>query len=169
MHARFCLALALAGTPSLALAQASQQWPGVVLYDSKGVALGTVGNPVNMTAAPTASAVGGLNVYRVMATATTNGTAVKSSAGKIYAYTFCNTAGTARYVRLYNLPAAPSPGTSPIYAGAIPVTAGACQHFSNDIGLSFSAGIGFSITGANGDTDATAVAAGDVSGFIGYQ
>jgi hypothetical protein len=50
MLARFCLALLLAGVPSLVIAQASQQWPGVIIYGQNGSPLGTSANPLAVTA-----------------------------------------------------------------------------------------------------------------------
>ena len=115
------------------------------------------------------SVSGGAMPFRVNSAAGTNAISVKAAPGRLYAYVLCNTAGSARYVRFFNLATIPVPGTSPVAAGGIAVAAGSCQSFSSSIGLVFTAGIGFDITGAAGDADATAVAASDVSGFLGYQ
>lgn len=117
---------------------------------------------------PSPNPLGGLSTYRVNAMAGTPGLMVKASPGRIYNFNLCNTAGATRYVRFYNS-AAPVVGTTAVFAGAIAISAGSCQQFTTNFGLTFSAGIGLGITAANGDADTTPVTAGDVSGFIGYQ
>lgn len=143
----------------------ASQGPGGQLYtDQNGkLCVASVSNDAPTT--PT----GGVSVYRVMSTADTNARNVKSSGGRLFTYTLCNAASATRYVRFFNLPTAPVAGTSPVYLGAVVISASTCQSYSSGIGLSFPAGIGFDITAANGDADTTSVAASDVSGFIGYQ
>lgn len=135
------------------------------LYVDQAGRLCVSGAPSNATPAAT----GGVSVHRVMSTADTNARTVKATGGRLFTYTLCNAASAARYVRFFNLATIPVAGTSPVYLGAVVISASTCQSYSNGIGLAFPAGIGFDITGANGDADTTAVAAGDVSGFIGYQ
>lgn len=143
----------------------ASQGPGGQLYTDQNGKLCVASTSSD---APT-TATGGVSVYRVMSTADTNARTVKASGGRLFTYTLCNAASATRYVRFFNLATMPVAGTSPVYLGAIVISASTCQSYSNGIGLSFPAGIGFDITGANGDADTTAVAAGDVSGFIGYQ
>ncbi|KMO30713.1 hypothetical protein VQ02_27505 [Methylobacterium variabile] len=137
--------------------------PGGRLYTDQGGRLCSAS-----VAVPAMSTQGGLNVYRVMNAASAAAVAVKASAGRLYSFNLCNNANAARYVRFYNSATAATTGTTPVYAGAITLSAGTCQQFTTNFGLTFSAGISMAITAANGDADATAPLAGDVSGFLGY-
>ena len=109
----------------------------------------------------------GLVTARVNAAATTNATLVKGAAGQVYAWSFSNPSAAAKFVRLFNKATAPTVGTdTPVLT--IALAAGATVTFSTDVGIAHSLGIGYDITGANGDADATAVAANDVTGAIYY-
>lgn len=138
--------------------------PGGRLYTDQSGRLCTAGV---LVASPSAMAAGGLATYRVNSPAGAAAMMVKASPGRVYSFNLCNTAGASRYVRFYNS-ASPTVGTTPVFAGAIVIGAGTCQQFTTNFGLTFSNGIGLGITAANGDSDTTPVAAGDVSGFIGY-
>lgn len=110
---------------------------------------------------------GGLTTARVNAAATTNATLIKGSAGQVYGWSLSNAAAAARFVRLFNKATAPTVGTdTPVLT--IALAAGATVTFSTDIGIIHTLGIGYDITGANGDADATAVTANDVTGAIYY-
>lgn len=173
---RAILAAALAvGLSTVAQAQTAQSvadcagvttaaGPGASLYVDQNGRLCTAGV---LVASPSAMAAGGLATYRVSSPAGSTAQVVKASAGRVYSYNFCNTAGASRYVRFYNS-AAPTTGATPVFAGAVVISAGTCQQFTTNFGLTFSNGIGLAITAANGDTDTTSVTAGDVSGFVGY-
>jgi len=165
--------VALTGSVDAQTAQVVPDCAGVVAQPGAGGSLYTDQNGKLCVAGSasdsTASAIGGVTVYRVMSTADTNARNVKASGGRLFTYTLCNAASAARFVRFFDLATMPVAGTSPVYLGAIVISASTCQSYSNGIGLAFPAGIGFDITAANGDADTTAVAAGDVSGFIGYR
>lgn len=170
-----------AGIITAAAAQTFQTWvgpngeqmPGVVLGCPTGVArqvapCGTMSNPLQVASIPSAAPDGGLVVYRVMTAATAAASTIKGGPGRLYTFNLCNNAASGRYVRFYNAAAATT-GTTPVYAGPITLSAGTCQQFTTGVGLGFSAGIAMSVTAANGDSDATAGGAGDVSGFLGYE
>lgn len=109
----------------------------------------------------------GLTTARVNAAATTNSTLVKGSAGQVYGWSFSNASAAAKFVRLFNKATAPTVGTdTPVIT--IALAAGATTTFTTEIGVIHTLGIGYDITGANGDADATAVAANDVTGAIYY-
>lgn len=112
---------------------------------------------------------GALTNYRINAAATTNATSVKTSAGVLYGYSLCNASASLRYVRLFNLATAPTVGTSTPTQTVILAANGGCVTLSSDVGVTYSAGIALDITGANGDSDTTAVSANDVSGALYYQ
>lgn len=159
--------LALLSAATAASAQQQGAGVGVTLYDTRGNAFGTGANPFPVATVPAPGMGQGLAVYRVMNAASAAAVSVKASAGRVYSFNLCNNTNASRYVRFYNSAAATT-GTTPVYAGAITLSAGSCQQYTTNFGLTFSAGISFSVTAANGDADATAPLAGDVSGFIGY-
>lgn len=104
---------------------------------------------------------------KVMSEASTNATSVKASAGRVYGYLFSNTTASYKYVKLFNKASAPTVGTDvPVETIAIPPNNTASLF--NEIGVFYSLGIAYSITGAAADADATAVAANDVIGSLVY-
>lgn len=116
---------------------------------------------------PSSSPTSALLPFRINSPAT-GVMMAKNQPGRLYAYSLCNSAAAARYVRFYDSTAAVV-GTTAVALGAIAVAAGSCQSFSSNFGFAFLSGIALSVTAANGDTDTTAGAAGDVSGFLGYR
>jgi hypothetical protein len=114
-----------------------------------------------------ANATGAMTVAKILAAATTNATSVKASTGRVFGWQLTNTTAAAKYVRLYNLAAAPTVGTStPVYNIVLPANATVNATFP--MGIGHSTGIAYAITNAIADLDATAVAANDVLGAIYY-
>jgi hypothetical protein len=103
----------------------------------------------------------------VSAAATTNATSVKGSAGRVFKIRGYNAKAAVCYLKLYNKATAPAPATdNALIIMSIPLKAS--DMFDIDlgaIGLAFSTGIGFALTGASSDTDATALVAADVVGL----
>ena len=112
------------------------------------------------TTVPTAAQVG-YTVAKLVSAATTNATSTKASAGQLYGWVLSNTTAATKYFKLFNKASAPTVGTDTPYM-TIPVPPNACVAVEFRSGIKFSTGIAFAITGAVGDTDTTAVAAGDV-------
>lgn len=116
----------------------------------------------------TANVIGGsssngcLN-YRKLSTADTNSNLVKSGSGKIQQLIVSNTSAAAKFLKLYNKASAPVVGTDIPYLTILIPAGQTLTLIPNDIGLYFSAGIGYGITGAVADADTTAVAIADVS------
>ena len=128
---------------------------------------GTVPVSGSLTVTPGSSTtVAGTTAAKINAAATTNATLVKSTAGRVYGYHLANTTATWRYLKLYNKTTAPVPGTdTPVAQVAIPPNGAVTV----DLAVPYagtSAGIGYAITAAPADLDATAVAAGDVVGYL---
>jgi hypothetical protein len=75
-----------------------------------------------------------------------------------------NVNAAARFLKMYNSASAPTAGSgTPVMTIQIPGnTAGAGLVLDFPMGLAFSSGIGFTITGAVGDSDTTAVAANEI-------
>lgn len=94
--------------------------------------------------------------------ATTNATLIKNTAGTLWSISASNTNAAARFLKLFNLTAAPTVGTSvPVFTVPIP-TNGTVVVSGGANGMRFGTGISLSITGAAGDLDATAIGAGEV-------
>jgi len=119
----------------------------------------TVGISPNMTV--TASAIN--------SAATTNATSVKASAGTVFSVTASNTGAAAAFVKLYNLAAAPTVGTSvPVITLSIPASGTVNVPFG-PFGYRFATGIALAITNLAADTDTTAVAANQVKVLTSYN
>jgi hypothetical protein len=70
-----------------------------------------------------------------------------------------------KFLKLYNKASAPTVGTDiPFLTIALPPSNAVCS-LQFEMGLYFNLGLSFAITGADGDSDTTAVAAGDVKGI----
>lgn len=112
-----------------------------------------------------ANATGAMSTAKILAAATTNATSVKATAGRVFGWSLTNTTAAVKVVRLYNLAAAPTVGTSvPAYNIVLP--ANATVNASFPVGIAHATGIAYAITNAIADLDATAVAANDVIGAI---
>lgn len=132
--------------------------PNVLTALAAGTAIiGDVGSAVRSTA-------GGLALaYKLpSAAATTNAALVRTGVGRVYKVTGFNAATAVRYLRFYNKATAPVPGTDvPVFS--LPLAANSVFEFNTqDIGFSFSLGIGLALTAAAPDLDTTALAAGDI-------
>jgi hypothetical protein len=144
-------------------------------YTSGTVALTAVFRPntwfmpyLALGAIPKPNTSGGLTNARVNSAATTNATSTKASAGQLYGFVLCNATASQKYFRFFNSASAPTPGSgTPTLTVA--VRANGCETWATDIGVAYSAGIAYDITGANGDTDTTATAAADVTGAFWYN
>lgn len=95
-------------------------------------------------------------------TASTNATLIRSVAGTLWSAVVSNTSAAARFLKFFNLTVAPTVGTSvPVFTVPIP-PGGTVLVNGGANGIRFGTGISFAITGAAGDLDTTAIAAGDV-------
>jgi PBP1b-binding outer membrane lipoprotein LpoB len=130
------------------------------------------GNTANTTAWLTELRTGttnGSTTFFLNSAATTNATLVKSSAGMLYYVMATNTSASTKFVRFYNLTTSPTVGTStPILVYSIPANSSVSLPLPS-MGLKFSTGISFAITGAAAYLDASAVAAGDVVLTYNFQ
>lgn len=128
------------------------------------VVQGTLGT-VSSTFISASASVAGTSIAKLLSAASVNNTLVKGSAGRLYGYHLSNTSAAWRYVKLYNKATAPVAGTdTPVMT--IPLGPGQSVAVRNTVPVAFAAGIGYAITGAAADNDATAVAAGDVVGHL---
>jgi hypothetical protein len=105
--------------------------------------------------------------YFLNSLASTNGGLIITGSSGLQAFWASNTGAGAAYVKLYNKATAPTVGTDvpemvipvPAAVGGVP---GVAQVIPGFIGHRFALGLGIAITGGAGDTDTTAVAAGQV-------
>lgn len=112
-----------------------------------------------------ASAAGAATQAKIVSAASTNPTVVKAAAGRLLGFDLANTTASWRYLKLHNVAAAPTAGTTPVVTPiAIPPNGKAS--FEADGGAGFATGIAYTIVTGSADADATAVAAGDVVGFL---
>ena len=94
---------------------------------------------------------------------TTNATAAKASAGKLFSVNGYNSTATVTYLKFYDKATAPTVGTdTPVLTLALPASA----VFSYDLGgIAFATGIGYGLTTAAADNGTTAPAAGAILGL----
>lgn len=96
--------------------------------------------------------------------ATTNLTAAVSAPCDLYGIIATNTSAAVKFLKVYNKTSAPVPASDvPVLTICIP--AGQLVNIALEQGLYLNIGLAYSITGADGDTDTTAVAAGDIKGL----
>lgn len=126
--------------------------------------IGNVGLAPNTT--------GGLSVYRVITSASTNAAVVKAAAGQVFGYAAFNTQILPRYLKLFNLTSIS--GVTSIYTPTMTIVipgasagSGANVEFTN--GIAFGTGICLAVTASIADSDNTAVALNDVVVNVLYK
>jgi hypothetical protein len=109
--------------------------------------------------------------FSLIAAANTNATLVNSGPGVITAIHAINVAAGVKYLKFYDTAKLPVAGSgTPVRRYAIPTvaTTGAGFVLCPAIPLRFVNGIAFTITGGQADSDATNLAAGDVTLTLEY-
>ena len=104
----------------------------------------------------------------ISSAATTNATAVKTSAGTLYSLVVSNVGAAAAFVKLYNKASAPTVGTD-VPVLTIPVPASGVVSLDFSVGHRFTTGIALAITNLAPDSDTTAVAAAQVKAILAYS
>lgn len=126
--------------------------------------VGAGSNLIGRAVADASAATGGIasTARLASAAASTNGTLVKGSAGRVYSAQGYNAAAYPVYLVLYDaVTNPPVPGTTTIRK-KIPIPAGSAFALDWPVGLTFTTGIGYALTKLAADADTTAVAAADV-------
>jgi hypothetical protein len=103
---------------------------------------------------------------RIKATATTNVTQVKTTAGTVTGFVLVNTTAAQKFVKLYDK------ATAPIFASDAPsvtLVLSANGQLVSDATWDFANGLAYAITNLIADNDATAVTADAVHGFIAHK
>jgi hypothetical protein len=120
-------------------------------------------HPLSTAGTPAAPAT----PYILNSLAGTNGALIATGSSGLHAFYATNIGATVAFVKLYNKATAPTVGTDvPAMIITVPAAVagvpGSAQITTGFIGHRFPLGLGIAITGAVGDADATAVAAGQV-------
>lgn len=109
-----------------------------------------------------------VTVHALNSAATTNLTSVKATAGTLYTLHASNNGAGVAFLKLYNKASAPVLA-SDVPLMIIPIPAAGFVHLPlPTLGKRFTTGIAYAITGLIADTDATAVAAGQVKVAMDY-
>lgn len=125
------------------------------------------GAPVTIVAQTPTATANGNTASRVNAANSTNATSLKASAGQLYEIDVFNVAAYNVFLKLYNKASAPTVGTdTPVIT--IPIQAGGGYSRTFAMGRTFGTGIAYAITKLQADSDTTVVAAGDLTGSIGW-
>ena len=136
-------------------AYATEPIPSIQTHPVTGSGTFTVAGTVTANTAPVTP-----TTTRTVLLATTNILLIRNAAAALYALSVFNSSASTIFVKLYNLNVAPTLASS-VPTLIIPVLAGAMvTHQFGVQGEQFSAGISLAVTGAVGNTDTTAVAAG---------
>ena len=107
--------------------------------------------------------------HRKLSAANTNATSVYAGRARLHTLTLQGTTAAIKYVKLYDKASAPVVATDvPKMTFVVPAS-GQMINPEFGFGIPFYNGIAYVITGAVGDTDATAVAANDVVMNLGYR
>ncbi len=141
------------------------------LNNSSGTEIGTNSNPIQIgdaggsltidgSATPVPATSGGLSIYHLVATNSTNATNVKASAGQLYGWYIYNSNAAARKIAFHNTAGTPTAGASILFSLVIPPTSGA--NVSLEMGIAFSTGIAFTTVTELTDAGTTAVGASDL-------
>lgn len=173
VKARVTALAAVTGTATISLGTSLA--PAFVAVDTPLVAgaaalgsvtLGAGTNLIGDMAQGVRTTANGLTTQRIATAATTNGTQVKASAGRVYKIVLFNLSAATKFIKFSNVASGLTVGTTTV-TQTIPLAVGA-NNLDFPAGLSFATGIALGITGAVADTDTTATAANDVVGFLLY-
>jgi hypothetical protein len=124
------------------------------------VSIDTTSQTITVKATTTSN---GTTKTRIVSAASTNATSVKASAGKVMSLRLFNNAAYDVFFKFYDKASSPTVGTD-TPSWTIPLKAGTGYSDHYPLGDDFTTGIAYAITKAIGDSDTTAVAAGDVTG-----
>lgn len=103
----------------------------------------------------------GTSLNSKISLATTNTTVVKASAGTLYDITVGNNSANIAYLKVYNATSVTCGSGTPVLRYIVPgaTSGGAGSNVVSSVGMSFSTGMSYCLTGAIADADTTAVAA----------
>lgn len=104
--------------------------------------------------------------HRIHSLATTNATLVRAGVTTLGRISLYNLGTAFRFLKLYDKATAPNPATDvPIRVIPLPPDGGFHAEFKP---VNFAVGLGYVLVAGAADTDATAIAANEVTGELGY-
>lgn len=109
-----------------------------------------------------AASTGGATPFTLISAASTNATSLKTSAGTLYSLNAYNNGASTAYLKLYNLATAPTVGTSVAVMTILLPAGGGSNVVLPPMGVNFTTGLAYAITGVGTTADATDVAAAQV-------
>jgi hypothetical protein len=115
-------------------------------------------------AMPNQYGFGGLEVHAVISAATTSLDFINKFFGSVYGINLHNKASAPAYLRIFDKASAPVDADIPLVTLTIPAVGSLAMELP--IGLRFKLGLGFNITAAATNGNATAIVAEDVVGGI---
>lgn len=107
-----------------------------------------------------ANATGAASKFHLVSAATTNANNVKASAGRLLGWRITNTNAAIRYVKLHNTAGAPTAGSGVVETIGVPASSSVTGYIGQ--GSGFATGIAITTVTGSADSDAVAVAAGDL-------
>lgn len=110
---------------------------------------------------------GGLVTYHLVSAGSTNATVVEASSGQLYGWYIYNSNVSARKVAFHNSASSPTAGASIFFSVVIPALSAA--NVFSETGIAFSSGIAITTVTGIADSDATAVAANDLTINLFYS
>lgn len=121
--------------------------------------------------APAPAVSGGITKSSVVLANSTNSTLLKNGAGQVYTVQVFNNSTSIAYLKFYDKATAPTCNSDTIvWQVMIPASAsGAGAIAPIELGLPFTLGIGYCVTGGIGPTDNTSVAATTYIVNVGYK
>lgn len=107
------------------------------------------------------SSTNGLLVYHLYSANTTNATIIKQSNCQLYGWAINNTSASFKYICFHDTVSVPTAGAGILWKYGVPATGGTNQ-LSLGFGIQFNTGLAITTVANAIDSDATAVAAGDL-------
>jgi hypothetical protein len=123
-------------------------------------------NPVSFNPIVRVPWLGRPQKFRIQSAAGTNATLVVGTPATLEAIILANKNAAARYVHFYDVVAAPTAGAGTVdWTLQLPPSLGPVT-IPMGVAIPYFTGLGFTITGAEADNDATAISAGDIDGVL---
>lgn len=165
--ARLTALAAVTGTATVTIRSSAN--PSMVALDAAlPTGTNTIGNVTLTSGAVTTPTSATTTSATLSSAATTNATSVKASAGNLYSVTASNVGAAAAFLKIFNLAAAPTVGTSVPFL-TIPIAASGIANIQFGAqGFRMATGISFAITNLVADSDTTAVAAAQIKVAVAY-
>lgn len=112
----------------------------------------------------------GYTPHSAIAAGTTNATLIKQSPAEVHGGYLYNAAAYAVFLKLYNSATIPTAGAgTPVIRFGVPAATGITLSALVDEGVTFNAGLGYTITKLAADADTTVVVSGDLIVNLFYR